>query len=187
MNTVEVGNNIAVHYIGTLADGTEFDNSYVRGEPIRFEAGAGMMIGGFDKAVIGMTKGQTKSFTLSPEEAYGDRVPNAIQHISKEAFGPDYDFVVGTIVQGSGPQGAFLATIQAVDESSVQLDMNHPLAGKELTFNVEVVEVYTATTSATATMLEGLKVAELRAVAKERGLKGYAKLKKAELLELLSV
>jgi peptidylprolyl isomerase len=185
MKTVEVGNNIAVHYIGTLADGTEFDNSYDRGTPINFEVGSGLMISGFDKATVGMTEGQTKSFTLSSEEAYGDRVPNAIQHVSKEAFGPDYNFVVGTTVQGSGPQGAFLATIIAIDESSVQLDMNHPLAGKDLTFNVEVVEVYTATTSATATMLEGLKVAELRAVAKERGLKGYAKLKKAELLELL--
>jgi FKBP-type peptidyl-prolyl cis-trans isomerase 2 len=80
-----------------------------------------------------------------------------------------------------------LATIRAIDESSVQLDMNHPLAGKELTFNIEVVEVQTLTTasSATVTMLEGLKVPELRAVAKERGLKGYTKLKKAELLDLL--
>jgi peptidylprolyl isomerase len=185
MSTVEVGNNIEVHYIGTLADGTEFDNSYVRGEPIKFEAGAGNMIGGFDRAVLGMNKGETKSFTLSPEEAYGERVPNAIQNVSKEAFGPGYDFVVGTTVQGRGPQGAFLATIHAVDETSVQLDMNHPLAGKELTFNVEVVEIYTTASSAAATMLEGLKVAELRAVAKERGLKGYTKLKKAELLELL--
>ena len=185
MKTVKVGNNIAVHYIGTLTDGTEFDNSYDRGDPITFEAGAGTMISGFDKAIIGMTEGQTKSFTLSPKEAYGDRVSDAIQHVSKEAFGPGYDFVVGTTVQGRGPQGAFLATINAVDESSVQLDMNHPLAGKELTFNIEVVEIQTMTLSATDTMLEGLKVGELRAVAKERGLKGYTKLKKAELLELL--
>ena len=187
MKTIEVGNNITVHYIGTLTDGTEFDNSYVRGTPISFEVGAGVMISGFDEATVGMTEGQTKTFTLSSSEAYGDYVPDAIQHVSKEAFGPEYDFVVGTTVQGQGPQGAFLATIRAIDESSVQLDMNHPLAGKELTFNIEVVEVQTLTTasSATVTMLEGLKVPELRAVAKERGLKGYTKLKKAELLDLL--
>jgi len=187
MKTVEVGNNVKVHYIGTLVDGTEFDNSYVRGEPISFEVGAGIMIGGFDNAIVGMTEGQKKSFTLSAEDAYGERVPNAIQHVPKEAFGPDYNFVVGTTVQGRGPQGAFLATIHTIDESSVQLDMNHPLAGQELTFNIKVVEVQATASSATATMLEGLKVPELRAVAKERGLKGYTKLKKAELLELLGV
>ena len=69
MKTVKVGNNIKVHYIGTLADGTEFDNSYDRGTPINFEVGGGLMISGFDKATVGMTEGQTKSFTLSPEEA----------------------------------------------------------------------------------------------------------------------
>jgi len=185
MKTVEVGNNITVHYIGTLTDGTEFDNSYVRGTPISFEVGAGVMISGFDEATVGMTEGQTKSFTLSSADAYGEIVPNAIQHVPKEAFGPDYNFVIGTTVQGSGPQGAFLATIHTIDESSVQLDMNHPLAGKALTFNIEVVEIQATTSSATDTMLEGLKVGELRAVAKERGLKGYTKLKKAELLDLL--
>jgi peptidylprolyl isomerase len=185
MKTVEVGNNITVHYIGTLTDGTEFDNSYVRGTPISFEVGAGVMISGFDEATVGMTEGQTKSFTLSSADAYGEIVPNAIQHVPKEAFGPDYNFVIGTTVQGSGPQGAFLATIHTIDESSVQLDMNHPLAGKALTFNIEVVEIQATASSATVTMLEGLKVPELRAVAKERGLKGYTKLKKAELLDLL--
>ena len=185
MNTVEVGNNVKIHYVGTLADGTEFDNSHDRGEPISFAVGSGDMIPGFENAVIGMTRGQTKTFTLSPQEAYGERVPNAIQHVSKDAFPPNYTFDIGTTVQGSGPQGAFLATIQAIDESSVQLDMNHPLAGKALTFNIEVVEIQATTSSATDTMLEGLKVGELRAVAKERGLKGYTKLKKAELLDLL--
>ena len=185
MKTAEVGNNVKVHYKGTLKDGTEFDNSYNRGEPLGFEVGAGNMIPGFEKAILGMTEGQSKTFTLSPKEAYGEHIKNAIQHVSKEAFPPNYDFTVGTTVQGNGPQGPFLATIHAVDESSIQLDMNHPLAGQELTFSVEVVENHTNGPSATDTMLKGLKVSDLRAVAKERGLKGYTKLKKAELLELL--
>ena len=105
--------------------------------------------------------------------------------MSKDAFPPNYTFVIGTTVQGSGPQGPFLATIHSVDDASIQLDMNHPLAGKELTFQIELVDIQATESYATATMLEGLKVAELRAVAKERGLKGYTKLKKAELLELL--
>tara|TARA_R110000765_G_scaffold251697_1_gene353105 strand:- start:2605 stop:3174 length:570 start_codon:yes stop_codon:yes gene_type:complete len=184
-DTVEVGNNVKIHYVGTLADGTEFDNSHDRGEPISFTVGSGDMIPGFENAVIGMVREQTKTFTLSPQEAYGDLVPNAIQHVSKDAFPPNYDFVLGTTVQGSGPQGPFLATIHAVDDTSVQLDMNHPLAGKELTFAIELVDIQATESYATATMLEGLKVPELRAVAKERGLKGYAKLKKAELLDLL--
>ena len=113
-----------------------------------------------------MTSGETKTFTLPPENAYGERNPNAIQHVSKEAFGPEYDFIIGTTVQGQGPQGVFLATIKSVDGTSVELDMNHPLAGNELTFTVEVVDVQNTTSSATTTMLEGLKVADLRAVAK---------------------
>ena len=185
MKTVEVGNNVKVHYIGTLTDGTEFDNSHDRGEPINFEVGSGNMIPGFENAIIGMTKGQAKTFTLSSQEAYGDRVDGAVQHVSKDAFPPNYTFVIGTTVQGSGPQGPFLATIHSVDDASIQLDMNHPLAGKELTFQIELVDIQATESYATATMLEGLKVAELRAVAKERGLKGYTKLKKAELLELL--
>ena len=187
MKTAKVGNNVKVHYKGTLSDGTVFDNSYTRGEPLPFTVGTPELLGAFSEGVVGMIEGQIKTITLSPEEAYGHRREDAIQRAPKSAFGPDFVFEIGGAIQGSGPAGGFLATIQSVEEDEVVLDVNHPLAGKDLTFEIELLEVKTdsATSSATATMLEGLKVPELRAVAKERGLKGYAKLKKAELLELL--
>jgi len=188
MKTVEVGNNITVHYKGTLADGTEFDSSHNRNEPINFQVGSGRMIRGFDKAVIGMLPGQTKTVTLEHDEAYGPRYPDAAQRVPRTAFGADYPLVIGDTVQGTGPQGPFLATIQEYDDTEVTLDMNHPLAGKDLTFEIELIEIQSgnATSSAATTLLTGLKVADLRAVAKERGLKGYTKLKKTELLKLLS-
>ena len=187
MKTAEVGNNVKVHYKGTLSDGTVFDSSYARGEPLSFTVGTTELLDAFNKAVVNMTVGQTKATTLSPDEAYGHRREDALQRAPKSAFGPDFVFEVGGAVQGSGPQGAFLATIQSIEQTEVVLDINHPLAGKDLTFEIELIEIETdsATSSAAAIMLEGLKVPELRAVAKERGLKGYAKLKKAELLDLL--
>jgi len=188
MKTAKVGNNVKVHYKGTLSDGTVFDNSYTRGEPLPFTVGTPELLGAFSEGVVGMIEGQIKTITLSPEEAYGHRREDAIQRAPKSAFGPDFVFEIGGAIQGSGPAGVFLATIQSVEEDEIVLDVNHPLAGKDLTFEIELVEIKTdksTTSSATATMLEGLKVADLRAVAKERGLKGYTKLKKAELLELL--
>ena len=187
MKTAKVGNNVKVHYKGTLSDGTVFDSSYTRGEPLPFTVGTPELLGAFSEGVVGMIEGQIKTITLSPEEAYGHRREDAIQRAPKSAFGPDFVFEIGGAIQGSGPAGVFLATIQSVEEDEVVLDVNHPLAGKDLTFEIELLEVKTdsTTSSATATMLEGLKVSELRAVAKERGIKGYTKLKKAELLELL--
>ena len=188
MKTVEVGNNITVHYRGTLSDGTEFDNSYDRNTPITFEVGSGQIIKGFDNAVQGMSEGQSKTVTLTSEEAYGPRHEGAVQTVPRAAFPPDFSFTIGGTVQGSGPDGPFLATIQSFNETEAVLDTNHVLAGEDLTFEIELVEILASSiiSSAATTMLTGLKVAELRAVAKERGLKGYAKLKKAQLLELLS-
>ena len=86
MKTVEVGNNITVHYKGTLSDGTEFDSSRNRHEPLNFEVGSGAMIPGFDNAVLGMTQGETKEVTLSAEEAYGPRYEEAVQTVPMARF-----------------------------------------------------------------------------------------------------
>jgi|ETNvirnome_6_100_1030635.scaffolds.fasta_scaffold59421_3 peptidylprolyl isomerase len=189
MKTVEVGNNVKIHYVGTLTDGTEFDNSRTRGETLAVEVGAPGIIAGFTKALVGMTEGETKTVTLPPEEAYGERHEDAIQTVPMAAFGPDFDFILGGTIQGNGPRGPFLAKIHALEEEAQQvlLDMNHPLAGEQLTFNIEMVEIAGATTSATATDSDytSLNVAELKAIAKQRGLKGYSTLKKAELIALL--
>lgn len=142
MATVQEGNTVSVHYKGTLNDGTEFDSSYSRGEPISFEVGSGQMIKGFDSAVNGMTTGEKKSFTLSPEEAYGERNKDLIQAVPKNNFPPDFEPVEGAMVQGQNPNGEFfMAKIVTQDIATVTLDFNHPLAGENLNFEVELVEV----------------------------------------------
>ena len=138
---VENGHNVKVHYRGTLSDGTEFDNSKVRGQTLEFQVGAGRMIRGFDSALLGMTEGQIKTITLDPEQAYGERDPAALQPVPKEAFGEEFQFQVGGTIQGNGPAGPFLAKIHALEEENVILDMNHPLAGESLNFEIELVEV----------------------------------------------
>ena len=143
MKTVTVGNNVAVHYVGTFEDGTEFDNSHTRGSTLDFEVGAGRMIKGFDQAVIGMTEGETKTVSLTPADAYGERVEEAIQPVPMAAFGPDFKFELGEMIQGNGPQGSFVAKIQAIQEEQQQviLDMNHPLAGRTLNFEIQMVKI----------------------------------------------
>jgi len=141
MMKVETGNNVSVHYRGTLSDGTEFDNSKTRGEALNFQVGSGMMIPGFDSALVGMSAGETKSISLSADDAYGERVDDAVQTVPKSAFGEGFEFLVGEVVQGNGPRGPFMAKIQEERDEDVLLDFNHPLAGEELNFEIELVSV----------------------------------------------
>jgi len=138
---VTSGHNVSVHYVGTFTDGTEFDNSHTRGETVSFKVGSGQMIPGFSNAVVGMTAGETKTFRLTPEQGYGPRNEAALQTVPRSAFSQDFEFEIGGTIQGNGPSGQFLAKIQEVQESQIVLDMNHPLAGHELNFEVEVVSV----------------------------------------------
>jgi len=180
---VQTGHNVKVHYKGTLSDGTEFDNSHRRGEAIGFEVGSGRMLAGFNDAVVGMSEGQKKSVTLSPEEAYGQHNPRAIKAIPRDAFAEDFNFEVGGLIQGNGPRGPFLAKIQALEESQIILDMNHPLAGEELNFEIELVSIEDVVpyNDWTPTM----KKAELLEVARSRGLRVTTKLTKAQIIEAL--
>jgi peptidylprolyl isomerase len=142
MSKVENGNTIKVHYRGTLNDGTEFDNSRTRGDTFSFQVGAGSVISGFDSGVVGMTPGEVKTVVITPEDGYGDRVDEAVQSVPRESFPPDFEFVVGATVQGQRPDGQpFLAKICESSETSVVLDFNHPLAGQDLNFEIELVEV----------------------------------------------
>ena len=140
---VQNGNTVAVHYRGTLDDGEQFDSSYDRGEPLTFQSGAGQMIAGFDAAVAGMEEGESKTFTLTPEEAYGPTVAEAVQNVPMSAFAPGMQLTPGEMIHGQAPTGQpILAKIVAVNNNdTVTLDMNHPLAGKNLTFEVEVVSI----------------------------------------------
>lgn len=139
---VENGNTIAVNYVGTLEDGSEFDNSYERGEPISFEVGGEAVIRGFSNAVVGMKVGDKKSVSIAPEDAYGERQLEAVQVFPREAFPEDMELSVGMQVQGAGPEGkTFPAIVSAVAFNGIVLDMNHPLSGRTLNFDIEVVSI----------------------------------------------
>ncbi len=136
------GNTVKVHYRGTLDDGTQFDSSYERGEPIEFTVGGGSMISGFENGVIGMSTGEKKDLILYPDDAYGQINEAAIQVVPKSEFPDGFEFVKGGMLQGQTPEGQpFMAKISDIEDATVTLDMNHPLAGQTLNFSVEVVEV----------------------------------------------
>ena len=92
------------------------------------------MIPGFDRALVGMTVGETRNIHLTAQEAYGPRIPDAVQTVPKTAFPDDFEYLVGEVIQGNGPQGPFLAKIQEERDTEVLLDFNHPLAGEDLNF-----------------------------------------------------
>jgi len=139
---VEKGNNIKVHYTGTLEDGQQFDSSRNRNETLNFTVGAGQMIPGFDEAVLGMEIGEVKDVTLTPEMAYGQRSEEAVMPVNRKNFPEDFVVEVGGMVQGSTAEGMPIqAVIVGEDEDNIILDMNHPLAGKSLNFNIELVEI----------------------------------------------
>lgn len=180
------GHNVSVHYRGTLSDGTEFDNSRVRGNTINFEVGSGRMIRGFNDAVLGMTVGETKSVTLTPEMAYGPRNESAFQKVPREVFGPDFEFHVGGTIQGNGPAGPFLAKIFELHDDHVVLDMNHPLAGEHLNFEIEIVSVDgTDVTVSTGTWSPKMKKAELLEFARARGLDVNTRTTKKQIIAAL--
>ena len=141
-NNVKTGDTVSVHYQGKLDDGTEFDNSRNRGEPLTFQVGSGQVIAGFDVALTGMTVGETKTVSIPPDQAYGSRIDEAVQVVPKTAFPPGFPFTLGQTVQGQGADGnPIAATITAEDMQTVTIDMNHPLAGKNLNFEIELVSV----------------------------------------------
>jgi len=145
MNTAKNGNNVKIHYKGTLNDGTEFDNSRNRDATLDFELGSGNMIPGFEKEVIGMKTGQTKEFKIGCAEAYGEHNPEAIVAVPRALFSDDDELLVGNMVHGKNESGQSMrATIVSVGEEEVSLDHNHPLAGQDLNFQVELVEVQKA-------------------------------------------
>ena len=141
MSKVENGNTIAVHYTGTLADGNQFDSS-VGKEPLTFEVGSGQVIPGFESNIVGMTVGETKTFTLGAQDAYGPLNVEAIQEVPKERFPDDFEIKVGETVQGQTQNGVpFAAKVVSEQDETITLDFNHPLAGKDLTFEVELLTI----------------------------------------------
>lgn len=137
-----VGKTCRTHYKGTFNDGTQFDSSYDRGEPLEFVCGAGMMILGFDKAVANMEVGQIVDVHLMPEEAYGEADPAAIFTIDIEQLPGAEELEAGEKVYLQNAYGQpFPVVVKAKDEKTITFDANHEMAGKELNFKIELVEV----------------------------------------------
>ena len=140
MSEEKTGQTVSVHYVGTFDDGTQFDSSRERDEPLTFQLGAGQMIPGFDSIIKEMIVGETKTVRLDPEDAYGASNPELVQSVPRSAFDPNLEIRVGAVVQGSAPDGqVFMAKIESTDNDSVVLDLNHPMAGKHLNFEVELL------------------------------------------------
>ncbi len=142
MEGKNVGKICRTHYRGTFNDGTQFDSSYDRGEPLEFVCGAGQMIKGFDAAVADMEVGQTVDIHLMPSEAYGDADPAAVFTAELAQLPGAEGLSVGEQVYLQNQFGQpFLARVAAKDDKTITFDANHEMAGKELNFHIELVEV----------------------------------------------
>tara|TARA_R110000751_G_scaffold37166_1_gene90343 strand:- start:496 stop:1032 length:537 start_codon:yes stop_codon:yes gene_type:complete len=133
---------VDVHYKGTYQDGETFDSSYDREIPITVTVGAGQLLPGFDSALVGMAVGETKHISLTKDEAYGDRNPNAYAAIPIGNFPDGFagQLETGATIPLTNAQGQHvLGTVETINEESIIFDMNHPMAGKDLEFDIEIV------------------------------------------------
>jgi FKBP-type peptidyl-prolyl cis-trans isomerase 2 len=142
MSKAKEGSKVKVHYVGTLTDGTEFDNSRNREEGLEFTIDDGQLIKGFNDAVKGLAVGETTTVDIVAKEAYGDYVKEAVIKANKSEFPAEFIFQENAIVQGKDPKGQPIqGKIVEVREADVAIDMNHPLAGKDLKFEIELLEL----------------------------------------------
>lgn len=141
MAEAKSGNTVRVHYTGTLNDGSQFDSSIGR-DPLQITLGQGQVIPGFEEALIGMAPGDNKTVTIGADEAYGPRRDELVHKVEREQIPDEVDCEVGSLLQATAPDGSVLR-LQVIesDAESVTLDANHPLAGEDLTFDLEMVEV----------------------------------------------
>lgn len=141
MQQAKSGDTVRIHYTGKLKDGTRFDSSAGR-EPLEFALGSGQVIPGFDNAVDGMKVGDSKTVTISPEHAYGPRHEQLIQEVPKTALPPELEPEIGMQLQSKAPDGQTMQLlVTEVAEQTITVDGNHPLAGQDLTFDIELVEI----------------------------------------------
>lgn len=135
---VKEGNTVKVHYTGKFEDDRVFDTSKER-EPISFKVGAGMMIPGFEKGVVGLKEGESKTIKISPEDGYGQRNDNLINEIPLERLPEGVER--GALLQAQTEQGPMNVVVSEIKEKTAMIDANHPLAGKNLVFDIELIEV----------------------------------------------
>ncbi len=141
MAKAEKGNKVKIHYTGTLADGSVFDSSEGK-PPLEFTIGSGHVIVGFEEAVLGMEVSESKKVTIPPEKAYGERQEEMVITAPRSQVPPDLELVMGETLQMGAPSGEMVnVVIVGLNDKEVTLDANPPLAGKELNFEIELVEI----------------------------------------------
>ena len=141
MAEAKSGDTVRIHYTGTLEDGTQFDSSSGR-DPLEFAIGSGQVIPGFDNAVAGMSVGESKTVTIPPDAAYGQRHEQLVQQVARTALPDDMEPTVGMQLQSQSPEGQVMnLVVTEVESDSITVDANHPLSGLALTFSIELVEI----------------------------------------------
>ena len=141
MDKVENGLYVSVDYKGTLQSGDVFDDSHGR-QPLEVELGAGQLIAGFENELMGMALNDKKNFTLDPEDAYGQRDESLTRDFARADFPPEMEPKVGMMIALQSPEGQQMpAKITHLDDEKLSVDLNHPLAGESLTFEIEVVGI----------------------------------------------
>jgi peptidylprolyl isomerase len=139
--SVKEGDKIAVHYTGWLENGEKFDSSLDSGETFKFQVGAGMVIKGFEDAVIGMEVGGKKKFDVSPEEGYGEKDEKHVFEVEKKMFPEGAEIQTGIMFEMHSNEGHTIPVVVIeIKEDTVVLDANHPLCGQKLTFEIELME-----------------------------------------------
>lgn len=141
MTAAKNGDRVQVHYVGTLPDGSEFDRSQPD-QPIAFTIGAGEVIPGFEEAIVGMEVGDTRSVTIESSGAYGEHNAELVHQVAREQIPDEIDLQVGTRLQATGGDGQVISlTVTNVSTDVVTVDQNHPLAGHDLIFELELVAI----------------------------------------------
>lgn len=136
---IEKNKLVKIHYKGTLSDGTIFDSSEGK-DPLEFIAGVGMVIPGLEKGLEGLEKGSKKTIEIKSMDAYGPIMEQAVQEVPKEQFPQDVELKEGMQLAAQGPQGVIPVKVKEIKASTVMVDFNHPLAGEDLTFEIEVLD-----------------------------------------------
>jgi peptidylprolyl isomerase len=141
MTQAKNNDSVKVHYTGKLKDGTVFDSSQDR-NPLQFQLGQGQIIPGFEQAVMGMSVGEAKTVNIPSNQAYGPRQEELIQEVPRQQLPTDMEFQVGQRLQlGQEKEQPMIVEVTEVTDASIKLDANHPLAGKELIFDIELLEI----------------------------------------------
>lgn len=141
MNQAKAGDTVKVHYTGKFEDGTVFDTSS-ESDPLQFTIGQSQVIPGFEEAVVGMAPGESKTTEIVADNAYGDYNEEMILEVERDRFPEGLDPKIDQQLQVRQEDGqTFVVTVTEISDSSVTLDANHPLAGKDLTFDIELIEI----------------------------------------------